>query len=59
MWGTDADMYVLQVLRPVARLGGITYGRLFEAVEIPRPDFDERTKADQAERLVKPKADGQ
>ncbi len=28
-----------QVLRPVCRLGGITYGRVTEGFEIPRPDF--------------------
>ncbi|KYK56534.1 nitrilotriacetate monooxygenase component B [Drechmeria coniospora] len=27
-------------LQPVSRLGGITYGRTTEAVEIPRPKFD-------------------
>jgi len=30
----------LQVLRPVSRLGGISYGRLTQAVEIPRPSFE-------------------
>ncbi|KAI1393626.1 uncharacterized protein F4822DRAFT_385280 [Hypoxylon trugodes] len=29
------------VLKPVSRLGGITYGRLTEALEIPRPRFKE------------------
>lgn len=29
-----------QVLRPISRIGGITYGRSVEGVEIPRPDFD-------------------
>ncbi|KAJ6446693.1 patatin-like phospholipase domain-containing protein [Purpureocillium lavendulum] len=28
------------VLRPMSRLGGITYGRLTQAIEIPRPTFD-------------------
>ncbi|KAI9172576.1 hypothetical protein HJFPF1_02082 [Paramyrothecium foliicola] len=27
------------VLNPMSRLGGITYGRVKEAIEIPRPDF--------------------
>jgi hypothetical protein len=27
-------------LRPIGRLGGITYGRVTEAFEIPRPDFE-------------------
>ncbi|KAI0128761.1 hypothetical protein BJ170DRAFT_622860 [Xylariales sp. AK1849] len=29
-----------EVLRPMSRLGGITYGRLTEAMEIPRPVFE-------------------
>ncbi|CAN8097605.1 unnamed protein product [Discula destructiva] len=28
------------VLKPVSRLGGITYGRTVEGVELPRPDFE-------------------
>lgn len=28
------------VLRPVSRLGGITYGRTTEVMELPRPDFE-------------------
>ncbi|KAI9660455.1 MAG: hypothetical protein M1821_009805 [Bathelium mastoideum] len=55
----DRNLIDPAVLRPVARLGGITYGRMHEAVEIPRPDYEERTKADQAENLIKPKVEGQ
>ncbi|KAK4106198.1 hypothetical protein N658DRAFT_490801 [Parathielavia hyrcaniae] len=29
-----------KVLRPISRLGGITYGRLTEGLELPRPDFE-------------------
>ncbi|KAK0645839.1 hypothetical protein B0T16DRAFT_428830 [Cercophora newfieldiana] len=29
-----------KILRPVSRLGGITYGRVTEAIELPRPDFE-------------------
>lgn len=29
-----------QVLRPISRLGGITYGRTTEAFELTRPDFE-------------------
>ncbi|KAK3369207.1 hypothetical protein B0T24DRAFT_681240 [Lasiosphaeria ovina] len=29
-----------RVLRPISRLGGITYGRLTEAFELQRPDFE-------------------
>lgn len=49
----------MQILKPIARLGGITYGRLVEGLEIPRPDFEETVKTDGAEALVKPKTDDQ
>ncbi|KAK4249663.1 hypothetical protein C7999DRAFT_29915 [Corynascus novoguineensis] len=29
-----------KVLRPISRLGGITYGRTTDAFELPRPDFE-------------------
>ncbi|KAH7170187.1 hypothetical protein EDB81DRAFT_876230 [Dactylonectria macrodidyma] len=29
-----------EVLRPISRLGGITYGRLTDVVELPRTDFE-------------------
>jgi flavin reductase (DIM6/NTAB) family NADH-FMN oxidoreductase RutF len=29
----------LSVLKPVSRLGGITYGRTTEVIEIPRPQY--------------------
>ncbi|KAJ1303661.1 hypothetical protein OPQ81_008089 [Rhizoctonia solani] len=28
------------VLRPMSRLGGITYGRTVEGIELPRPVFE-------------------
>ncbi|KAL8349504.1 hypothetical protein RB598_005065 [Gaeumannomyces tritici] len=34
------DMIDPAVLRPISRLGGITYGRSTEAFELPRPDFE-------------------
>ena len=45
------------ILRPMSRLGGITYGRLTEALELPRPDYTE--KKSEIEGLEKPKAEGQ
>lgn len=30
----------MQVLKPVSRLGGITYGRTVDGIELLRPDFD-------------------
>ena len=47
------------ILRPVSRLGGITYARTVPAFEIPRLDFDEAKKAGKLEHLIKPKVDGQ
>ncbi|KAN0115068.1 hypothetical protein V8E51_004612 [Hyaloscypha variabilis] len=48
------------ILRPMSRLGGITYGRLTEGVELPRPDWEETVvKNEEARKLVKLKVDGQ
>lgn len=50
----------LQILKPISRLGGITYGRTVEGFEIPRPDFSKTVANDEeAKKLVKPKVDGQ
>jgi len=43
----------------MSRLGGITYGRVLEGVEIPRPDWDAYKTEAEARGLVQPKADGQ
>ncbi|KAI4123945.1 MAG: hypothetical protein LQ347_005933 [Umbilicaria vellea] len=47
------------ILRPMSRLGGITYGRTVEGIEIPRPDFSEATKPEEMKPLIKPKVEGQ
>ena len=47
------------VLRPISRMGGITYGRMVEGVEILRPDFDEAVKKEGKENLVKAKLEVQ
>ncbi|CAI6336602.1 unnamed protein product [Periconia digitata] len=47
------------VLKPVGRLGGITYGRVTEAFELPRPQYEEVTKDPEVAKLAKPKTDGQ
>ncbi|KAH8815849.1 flavoprotein-like protein oxygenase [Xylogone sp. PMI_703] len=47
------------VLRPMSRLGGITYGRLTEGLELPRPDFEEASKSGQLDGLVDTKVDRQ
>ena len=41
----------------MSRLGGITYGRVIEGVELPRPDWEEYK--DKAGALIQPKAEGQ
>jgi len=43
----------------MSRLGGITYGRLLEGVEIPRPDWNEMTAPEEVKKLIRPKADEQ
>lgn len=43
----------------MSRLGGITYGRLLEGVELPRPDYDETTKVEEVKRLIRSKVDEQ
>lgn len=35
----DKNLVDLKVLKPISRLGGISYGRTTEALEIPRPKF--------------------
>lgn len=39
-WFLMADCLGKQVLRPISRLGGITYGRTIEGFELLRPDFE-------------------
>jgi hypothetical protein len=43
----------------MSRLGGITYGRTTEGIEIPRPDWKASTADEDFKKLVKPKAEGQ
>lgn len=47
-------------MKAVSRMGGITYGRTIDGVEIPRPDYEATVaKNEEAKKLVKPKVDGQ
>jgi flavin reductase (DIM6/NTAB) family NADH-FMN oxidoreductase RutF len=55
----DKNLIDPSVLRPVSRMGGITYGRVIEGIEIPRPDFGEAMKDGQFEHLKKPKTEEQ
>jgi flavin reductase (DIM6/NTAB) family NADH-FMN oxidoreductase RutF len=53
----DRNLIDPAILKPVARLGGITYARITEGFEIPRPDWEENREL--VDRLAKPKVDGQ
>jgi len=55
----EKNLLSLEVLKPISRLGGISYGRVTEAVEIPRPDFEEWTKDGKGEGFLKAKSDEQ
>ncbi|KAJ4373146.1 hypothetical protein N0V83_003437 [Neocucurbitaria cava] len=47
------------VMKPISRLGGITYGRTTQAFELTRPDYDEVTKDPEVAKLAKAKGDSQ
>lgn len=55
----DKNLVDPAVLKPISRMGGITYGRTVEAIELPRPDFKEMTADGEAEKkgLLKGKSD--
>ena len=53
----DKTIIDLKVLKPMSRLGGISYGRTTEGMEILRPDWEKN--AEKVNSLVKPKVDGQ
>ncbi|KAH9821992.1 Flavin reductase like domain [Teratosphaeria destructans] len=55
----DRNLIDPAVLRPMSRLGGITYGRLLEGIELPRPEWEEFRKDAEPAGLAKPKAEGQ
>lgn len=44
------------ILRPMARMGGITYARVLEGLELPRPVW---ASSEEAKKLAHPKVDGQ
>jgi hypothetical protein len=43
----------------MSRLGGITYARVLDGLEILRPEYGEVMKSEEAQELAKPKAEGQ
>ncbi|KAF1844186.1 flavo protein-like protein oxygenase [Cucurbitaria berberidis CBS 394.84] len=47
------------VMKPISRLGGISYGRTTQIFELPRPDYEEVTKDPEIAKLAKPKGDSQ
>lgn len=48
------------ILKPIARLGGISYARVTDGFEIPRPVMKEEIKEGRLdEEILKPKVDGQ
>jgi flavin reductase (DIM6/NTAB) family NADH-FMN oxidoreductase RutF len=47
------------VLRPMSRLGGITYGRVVEGIEILRPDWRKENEDGKLEPLLAKERDGQ
>ncbi|KAK3618713.1 hypothetical protein LTR56_003991 [Elasticomyces elasticus] len=55
----DRNLIDPDVLRPMSRLGGITYGRLREGIELPRPEWSEFEKEAEPAGLVQKKAEGQ
>lgn len=54
----DRNLIDPRILQPMSRLGGIMYGRMVEAIELPRLDFDEAMNTD-AKSLRKEKVQGQ
>ncbi|RFU35750.1 hypothetical protein B7463_g600, partial [Scytalidium lignicola] len=47
------------VLKPMSRLGGITYGRVSEGMELTRPDFEEASNSGKIDELINHKVAGQ
>ena len=56
----DRSLVDPNVLKPISRLGGITYGRVIDGMEIPRPMYKkEREDGKVPDSLLQPKVDGQ
>ncbi|GAA5962983.1 hypothetical protein JCM3765_006738 [Sporobolomyces pararoseus] len=51
----DKESFLIDTkeLRPVSRLGGITYGRTTEAYELPRPVWSKETEKDEVKGVMK------
>ncbi|KAI0538975.1 FMN-binding split barrel [Xylaria digitata] len=48
---TERNAIAPEILRPMSRLGGITYGRTTDAIELPRPVFERDLGAEGYEKL--------
>ena len=57
----DKNLIDPNVLRPIARLGGITYSRTIDGFELIRPSYEDETKKkkDELEPLLRHKVEGQ
>ncbi|KAK5021897.1 hypothetical protein LTS07_010638 [Exophiala sideris] len=56
----DRSLIAPEILRPIARLGGITYARVTQGFEIPRPVLkQEKEQGKISDELIMPKVDGQ
>ncbi|KAI0399272.1 FMN-binding split barrel [Xylaria palmicola] len=52
----ERNAVAADILRPMSRLGGISYGRTVEAIELPRPVFEKDLGIDEYEKLKKKQA---
>ncbi|EMG50555.1 hypothetical protein SBY92_001359 [Candida maltosa Xu316] len=48
----DLNNIDIAKLKPVSRLGGITYGRTVDGYEKPRPDFDKESSTEEVKELL-------
>ena len=55
----DRNLIDPKVLKPMSRLGGITYGRTSEGMEITRPDWEKTLESKAIDGKVVPKVDAQ
>lgn len=55
----ERNMIDPAILKPISRLGGISYSRTTRGFELPRPDFEKKKNELKTEALIKPKAENQ
>ena len=56
----ERDQIDLNTIKPLTQLGGISYGKVRETFELPRPSFAAKVEKEGAglERFLDPKTDG-